>query len=561
MTRSWKQKGFLQSGSQRIAMAIVLGQALLLSLSNASIASAAERKVPGDHATIQAAIDASAAGDSVVVSAGRYVERLRLKPGVTVRSAGDDSVGRLGLKRAEATIVDGGGDVASEGETGGAAADADKARPERAKRPGVVMAEGSRLDGLTITNVGRFDQAVWDKHRATHGEELGDDEGATKAEGTVAAVWIPGVECEVIRCIVRENGDVGIGVVGREGAKVAALVADNHALKNMGGGIGIALGAEPIVRRNRCSENLRAGIGCRAANPLIVDNDCVGNVRAGIGCREGSLAVIRGNRCHGNGRAGIGIRMQGTAPFVEKNECRDNEMAGIGCRDGASPLIARNQCRKNKLAGIGCRDGASPTIVGNECRENGEAGIGLDHEVVAKVVDNRCIDNAKVALGVTGGSTATVVNNEFARQAGGAPPIVAIKDGSTASLHGNRIRGGGVAAILVQGRATIDDNELQGEGPKQGNAIWIWEKSSATVVNNRVADYRSAVVAAKSAVTVVHNRITRYQSVGISIKDAPEPPVVHANTGDSPLPTARLVEVTGGVDARVPPAETSPSRP
>ena len=58
-------------------------------------------RVPQDHETIQAAIDAAKAGDTVVVGAGTYRERLRLKPGVTVKSAGDDAKGKLGLKRAE----------------------------------------------------------------------------------------------------------------------------------------------------------------------------------------------------------------------------------------------------------------------------------------------------------------------------------------------------------------------------------------------------------------------------------------------------------------------------
>lgn len=68
---------------------------------------AATIRVPEDHKTIQAGIDAANAGDVVLVAAGPYSERILLRPRITVKSAGDVSKGELGLKRAEATIIDG----------------------------------------------------------------------------------------------------------------------------------------------------------------------------------------------------------------------------------------------------------------------------------------------------------------------------------------------------------------------------------------------------------------------------------------------------------------------
>jgi hypothetical protein len=97
---------------------------LLLPLVVAQAACAATIRVPQDHATIQAAIDAAEPGDTVLVSAGRFAERILLKPGIIVRSAGDDSKGKFGLKRAEATVLDGGG--------------------RNGDRAGVVMAEAAR---------------------------------------------------------------------------------------------------------------------------------------------------------------------------------------------------------------------------------------------------------------------------------------------------------------------------------------------------------------------------------------------------------------------------------
>jgi parallel beta-helix repeat protein len=497
--------------------------ALVTSLVTAHSARAATLRVPQDHNTIQAAIDASNPGDTIMVAPGTYRESIRLKPSIILRSEGDDAKGTAALKRAEATIIDGGGQVA--------------------KRSGVIMAEGSTLDGFTVTHVGVYDEVLWKQHYDSQGEELGDEEGAVQAEGTTPAISIHGVSCTVTHCIVHHNGDVGIGILGTEQTKTAPLITDNFVFRNLGGGIGVAEGAEPTIRGNTCTENLRAGIGCRKANPIITDNVCFQNIRAGIGCREGSKPVMRGNKCYQNRRAGIGIRMAGTAPVVEGNECYENEMAGIGCRDGARPILRNNNCHKNKMAGIGC-DGAEPLMVGNACRQNDQAGIGLRGKAQAVIQGNKCIDNKLVAIGVTEGSTATITDNELSRT-GGMPPILAVKDGSTATIRDNRISGGGVAAVLVQGKATISGNTFTGLGGKQGQAVWVWEHATATISENAFDGYRAAVHATKATVVVTGNSIRNFQGTAIIVKDSQNPAHVYGNTVTTADPKAQVAAVQG----------------
>lgn len=491
-------------------------------VTSASVASSPLR-VPQEHKTIQAAIDAAGKGDTIVVSHGKYLEHIRLKPGILLRSDGDETKGTEGLRRAEATIIDGG-----------------KANGQ----PGVTMAEGCTLDGFTITNAGAYDDATWKKHFDSHGEELGDEEGSVQAEGTAPAVRIHGISCTVLHCIVHHNGDVGIGILGKDKTRTAPLVFGNLVYRNMGGGIGVAEGAEPIINGNTCRENLRAGIGCRRANPVVTGNRCEQNIRAGIGCREGAKPVLRGNTCHRNRRAGIGIRMEGTAPIVESNECTENEMAGIGSRDKASPILRNNVCRKNRMAGIGCRDGAKPVILDNECRENEQAGIGVQSKAVALIKGNKCLENKLVAIGVVEQAEATITGNELTRS-GGQPPIIAVKEGSNATIMDNRISGGGVAAVLVQGKVTINGNTFTGAGPKQGQAVWIWEASEATVSGNSFDSYRSAVNAKKATVTIVGNTVRQFQSKAIIVAQSARPAHVFGNTVITDDPTARVVEIEG----------------
>ncbi|MFO0866572.1 MAG: right-handed parallel beta-helix repeat-containing protein [Gemmataceae bacterium] len=494
----------------------------LIAIVSAQSVNAATIRVPQDHKSIQAAIDAANTGDTILVAPGKYQERIKLKPGVIVRSEGDDAKGTDGLKRAEATVIDGGG---KDGKTPGVGC-------PRAARS---MASRSPTSGLR-RRPGRSTST-------SHGEELGDEEGSVQAEGTTPAISVQGVTCTVTHCVIHHNGDVGIGILGKEKSKTAPLITENVVFRNMGGGIGVAEGAEPIIRGNICKENLRAGIGCRKANPIIGDNECFQNVRAGIGCREAAKPVIRGNKCHHNRRAGIGIRMEGAAPVVEANECYENDMAGIGCRDGASPILRNNVCCKNKMAGIGC-NGAKPLIVGNECRENEQAGIGVQGKAVATIQRNKCVGNKLVAIGVTEASSATIADNELSRT-GGQPPIIAVKGDSTARISDNRISGGGVAAVLVQGKATVSGNTFTGVGEKQGNAVWVWENSTATISDNSFDGCRAAVNASKATVVVTGNSIKNFQGTAIFVKDSQKPAHVYGNTAISPDPKAKVVDVQG----------------
>ena len=120
---------------RHLLLSVLLAVAASLSIAPATWAETIH--VPRDHKTIQAAIDAANAGDVVLVSAGTYRERISLKPGITVRSEGGEEQGALGLKRAEATIING--------------------KIEGATKPGVEMAEDSTLDGFSVTGVGEYD--------------------------------------------------------------------------------------------------------------------------------------------------------------------------------------------------------------------------------------------------------------------------------------------------------------------------------------------------------------------------------------------------------------------
>jgi parallel beta-helix repeat protein len=506
-----------------------------------------EINVPDESQSIQAAINSAKPGDVVIVQPGIFPERLMMKPDVTVRSDGDDSMGKLGLTRAEATILN----------------------HPKGMGPGVTMAEGATLDGFTITGVGEYNEALWQKHYATQGNQQKHEHIGAPGTAGIAASY----NCKVTNNIVHNVGYTGIAIMGAKGRQVSPRIVANVCYRNMGGGIGSMNGSTAIIEKNICFENFYAGIGHNSASPVVRDNECYNNIRAGIGISEGSSPRVTGNHCYKNRRAGIGIRTGGnTRPIVEDNDCIENDMAGIGTEEHAMPVIRNNRCRANKLAGIGCRDGARPQILNNDCRENGAAGIGVESGANARIegnlckgnkttgigvrakaealiLNNRLIDNAMVAIGVRNGSRATIKGNQMERK-GGMPPMIAVLEDSQVEITENIIRGGGVAGILLSGTANINDNEFLGNGPRRGGppnfAVWVRNGSEIQFNNNKVDRWRHALFASGAiAVRANDNRIKNFIGTAIVVKDAATRVEVSGNKAHSSDTKARTVDFTG----------------
>ncbi|MDZ4401452.1 alpha/beta fold hydrolase [Prosthecobacter sp.] len=300
---------------------------------------AATIHVPNDHASIPMALSAAQASDVVLVAAGTYRGPVKLKPGVTLKSAGNDDKGTLGLKRAEATTLEG----------------------------GVEMAEKSVLDGFTVSGVGKYDDKLWQHHFDTQGSE--------QEHEPIGAAGTPGiavkVECEVRHNIVHHIGYTGIAITAG-----SPRITNNVCYRNMGGGIGSMSGSTAIIEQNLCFENFYAGIGCDGASPLIQDNECHTNIRAGIGISEGSSPQVMRNHCHDNIRAGIGLRDKAKAR-IENNRLHGNKLVAIGVTSGSEAVIHSNELTREGGVPpmIAVLEDSKAVITGNTIRGGGVAAI------------------------------------------------------------------------------------------------------------------------------------------------------------------------------------------
>ena len=514
----------------------------------ASVTAQQTLRVPRDHATIQNAIDASAAGDTVVVSNGTYHERIRMKSGIVLRSEGDDAKGDIGIRRAELTIINGG----NKNGTG----------------PGVTMAAGSTLDGFTVSGVGLYDNQRWNRHHATQGNDQSYEHIGSWGEPGIAAI---GVSCEIKHNIVHHNGSNGIAIRG----KCSPHVFRNHCFRNMGGGIGSMDGSTALIEENVCYENFYAGIGHENASPTVLRNKCYENIRAGIGVSEGACPTIQSNHCFRNRRAGIGTRTgAATSPLIIDNDCYENLMAGIGTEKQATPVIRGNRCYRNQMAGIGSRTGAMPLIIGNECFENKLAGIAQDSNASTTLIANHCHhnetsgvgfaeceagrslmignridDNATVAVGVHAGWNVRLHGNELSR-AKGMPPIVMVFQDAEATLIDNHIRGGGVAGVRVAGKLTATNNRLSGEAMRKSGppnfAIWALSGSDVTIADNVMIRWRHALLASDASVKLSRNEIREFHQTAIVIRSPNPSAQLSGNSAYSSNPNDKVLQVTGG---------------
>lgn len=484
----------------------VVGLQLFIGLGCSQIGLAETLRVPDDHKTIQQAIDNATARDTVLVRPGTYKERIVLKPGITLKSIGDDAKGKLGLKRAETTIID--GNFAD------------------AKHAGVSMAEDSTLDGFTITGVGTYDEALWKKHHATQGEEQSHEHiGVLGTPG----IGVVGVErCRVANNIVHHIGYTGIAIVGADGKRVSPHITRNIAYRNMGGGIGSMKRSTAVIEANMCFENFYAGIGHDDASPLVIKNLCYENVRAGIGISEGSCPIVRDNLCYKNRRAGIGVRTgDNTQPIIEQNECYENEMAGIGNRDDARPIIRHNRCYKNRMAGIGSRDNARAVIEHNECYENEMAGIGSRLGAAPVIRNNRCYRNQMAGIGSREEARPVIEDNEcFENKMAG----IGTQQDALAIIRNNRCYRNEMAGIgsRLGARPVIVENEcfenqMAGIGSREGAAPIIRDNQTH---HNQLAGIGNRLGARP---VIVDNESRENQKAGIGVRDRETVAVIVGN--------------------------------
>ncbi len=351
--------------------------------------------VPQDAPTIQAAINMSVYGDTVVVAEGTYYEHVTMREGVNVVADGTDEE-RSTFVTAERTIID------VTGTSSGVLI-------------GVRGADDATLDGFTIRGADNGGIGILCVEPLTRKAASPTVQNCIIRDNTIGIAGAFGASPTVQHNIIQDN-EVGVGFRDSE---TAPLIVDNEIYYNTRVGIGCD-GSSPTIDGNFIGRNNEAGIGTRnGATPLITNNligidsngEHWGNAKAGIGC-DGSAPVIRDNVIGYNADAGIGIK-NAAAPIITDNEIAYNNAAGIGTDEefpGSHIEVHRNYVHDNRAAGI-ASNGVTGSITNNIVVGNAAAGIAVYDTPLDDVTNNVVAYNGAVGITNQVGTPFPIQNN------------------------------------------------------------------------------------------------------------------------------------------------------
>ncbi len=385
---------------------------LALALAAAWTAGAKTLRVPEDFPTIQAAIDASAAGDIVQIAPGTYPEALQFKSGIELRGAGADStIVSASILKGRVLTIEG----ADSGSISGCAfqhADCEKRSKDQNEWPAAVIIKNSNVS----------------LRQCRLGPSLGP--GAFIAEKS---------RIELTECVVEESLRSGLSI---EGAETTATLRNNTCRKNNWHGIAFFKGAKGHLENNTCSANKQSGLSVNGmgTEATVLNNDLSGNTLTGLLAEDRAKVTARDNRCTGNGWYGIHLVL-GATGVLEHNTCEENSLHGISVEDISTRAeLSGNRCDKNMNNGIEFRHGSGGTARTNYCNGNGGTGIAAcDWYTEAELEGNELVGNQYFGM--------------------------YFKDGCRVSARKNIIRENRKLGVLIGGQGTdvqLEDNTLSG---------------------------------------------------------------------------------------------------
>lgn len=351
--------------------------------------------------TLQAMIDAAAAGETVIVPAGRYEEQIKLKEGVHLQaeSPGDVVVATDG-RRGSALSIEGVETGSVSGfvfEHSGTVGESNW--PVVFVRSSSVEIKASRIargmsHGLVITGGGRpvlSELAV--ERNAGHG-----------------IVVERGARLELSTLTVRQNGGHGLHILN---TGTVAVLSKGQLEKNGLSGVTVDLGARIEISEVASTENGEAGLVLVSAGDTAkvaessFEKNLIGMVVQNGGRLSADDCVISANEQQG-------LLLVDPGPETTLQNCRieKNALDGVAAVGGEghgfqmqNSTVARNGLNGVYAAGLGLE----AHLEGNHAQSNGQAGFHLTDGAVGLVKGNRAHDNSTADLEIAGAGEALVV--------------------------------------------------------------------------------------------------------------------------------------------------------
>lgn len=440
------------------------------------------RRVPSNYLSIQAAIDAAANGDTVLVAPGTYVENINFNgKAVTVRSE----------RGANDTAIDGNGAGSV-----------------------VIFANGegpsSRLTGFTIRN-GTYSPWGGGIHVSGASPTITENIIVNSANSS-AGIWVLGGSPLIRRNAISGNSAAGIDLQGPGSAQVLDNVIAGNAL----GGIWMIDAGTPLVKGNIISENTASvggGIGIiNESSPSIVQNLIVGN-----------SAPFGGGGIIWSVPPGV------PGPLLVNNTIADNDSP-----DGGSGIHADGDDGGVRL--INNVIVAKPGQTAIHC-----AGNGLNIDTPVLQFNNVYVQGAAAYGGICTNITGTAGNISAAPVFAGSSSLDYRLTAGSPGIDKGVNSVSGLPSTDLLGSARIRDGDGNGVATVDMGAYEFTSASRALTVSSSSGDFGTFIAGAASAtrVATISNAGTGPVTVVLTAVASSEPASFALSTG-GPAPCASL---------------------
>ncbi len=485
--------------------------------------------VPDDFSTIQAAIDAAAAGDTVFVKAGEYDEHIVFKNGITLRGEGrEQTVVRMVPGKPENLLVQDCAWGVIEGlqfdGSGGTAID--KWSPDgihlnrSSVRLRACISHSSLGCGLYAEGAGcrpYVQDCTFERNAQDGACFSGMEEG------------------RIVDCICRSNAAVGIRVRPTRGLvtiRTCLCEFNEHA------GIGVSGGSRATLVGNDCQRNQGHGILAweKGTSVTLEDNTCTRNKICGIYLVQRAAAVVNGGTCARNGESGCVITGAGTRAEITGLRSQDHEVAGQGYRggivfaDGAEGEVTSCTCQGN-VAGIRVKDhGTSVRLRDNVCARNQTSGVEFADAGPGHASGNRCEENDH---GISVSNTEATLEGNTLR--GNKTHGIYVVKRAAATATGNQCESNVDAGIHVTGVGTKADLRKNTCTSNGTDGIQFALGAGGTADENECRDNKGFGIGAYTSgtrPTFRKNRCTNNGKAGIG-KEGGATPVIESSNVQS----------------------------
>lgn len=263
---------------------------------------------------------------------------------------------------------------------------------------------------------------------------------------------------------------------------------DNRINTNRGFGVLVGAGAGGEFCENELSQNAFGGVQVQdpGSCPMFESNYMLRNEEAAVRVTSGASGAFRRNNFGNNALHGVVVEDPCTNPFFESNrmqdnlygvsvtsgaagnfltnEVSDNSLSGVEVHGkGSSPIFERNNIYRNKRAGFFVLGGAAGTYTKNNVRANSLSGVVLQGvDTNPAFVCNFVHDNLRSGIYCAFSSGGCFKDNEICNNM--LSGIVVRDKGTVTAFHRNRLHGNRHAGISVLNGASgsFSENEVRG---------------------------------------------------------------------------------------------------